>query len=185
MPKHLTSKSSFQTERLNIKGISLFDYDSIDLLKLDVLKIMSPKVTKSLPLGWQNIDSTTQAEVWLKEQIEESVFFSIQLRTDSNNIGFLFLYEPSNLSIPIDIRVGYLLSEDYWGNGLASELISGLITWCESLGTINSITGGVEAENKGSIRVLEKNGFSINNKLSEGSLFYVYAFPNKNSNKAN
>lgn len=37
----------------------------------------------------------------------------------------------------------------------------GLVEWCEKMGNVSSISGGVEVENKASVRVLEKNGFSI------------------------
>ena len=186
MPEYFGPASSFQTERLLIKGIDFFSSgEAQDLLKNNVLKIMSPKVTKSLPPGWQNINSLEQADNWLNEQREECCFFIIQSKNNHKIIGFLFLYESPVLSASIDIRVGYLLSEEYWGKGLASELIGALITRCESLGTINSIIGGVEPENKGSIRVLEKSGFTIDNETNEGSLCYVYTFPNINSPAGN
>ncbi|MFT5090942.1 MAG: ribosomal-protein-alanine N-acetyltransferase [Candidatus Latescibacterota bacterium] len=94
-------------------------------------------------------------------------------------IGFLFLNEASTSdSKSIDIRLGYLLSQENWGKGLGSELIKGLVEWGEEMGNVSSISGGVEVDNKASIRVLEKNGFSILQKEdpSEGMLFLERKF---------
>jgi [ribosomal protein S5]-alanine N-acetyltransferase len=73
----------------------------------------------------------------------------------------MFLYESISSENLINLRLGYLLSESVWGAGLGSELIQGLVAWSEDNPHVNSISGGVEINNIGSINVLEKNGFSI------------------------
>jgi RimJ/RimL family protein N-acetyltransferase len=45
--------------------------------------------------------------------------------------------------------------------GFSSELIKGLVEWCEKNNDTRSISAGVDIENVGPIKVLEKNGFSI------------------------
>ena len=85
---------------------------------------------------------------------------ALRTRIDPDLIGFLFLSEAVHpQSKSLDLRLGYLLAEMVWGRGLGSELIKGLVVWCQKSGGINSLTGGVEADNGASIRVLEKNGF--------------------------
>ena len=89
-------------------------------------------------------------------------------------VGFLFLNgEYSSDPNLIDVRLGYLLSEETWGRGLGSELIKGLIDWCRNAENVSSISGGVEIGNKASIRVLEKHGFGILTleEPSEGMIF--------------
>ena len=64
-----------------------------------------------------------------------------------------------------EYSVGYNVKKEYWGNGYAGEMVYALIDFARSLG-ITSITAPVAKENKASIRVMEKCGFSI---AGEGS----------------
>ena len=58
-----------------------------------------------------------------------------------------------------DIRLGYLLSKNAWGKGIASELVAGFAVWCRGQSTILTIFAGVAQDNLASVRVLEKTGF--------------------------
>lgn len=178
MSKILEKEFSFQTERLRV--FSYFDYSKDQEnergLASRVVNIMRPKVTESLPAEWQNINTDIDAYNWIREVSKESSFLLVQLKETKEIVGFIFLYEPAIFKAPIDLRLGYLLSEDVWGLGMGSELISGLLEWCKSSGKISTITGGVEPDNIGSIKVLKKNGFSQMDSSNEGTLFYVYDF---------
>ena len=55
----------------------------------------------------------------------------------------------------VEVRLGYLLAENAWGKGFASELIEGFVDWCRGQEAITSLAGGVEADNAASRRVLE------------------------------
>jgi len=124
-----------------------------------VLKIRTPNVTKNLPDGWQNIDTANKAENWIVERKKDSNFYSITLTETNEIIGFMFLYENNEIKKSNELRLGYLLTESKWGKGIGSELINGLVKWSKDLDIIDSISGGVEKDNIGSIKVLEKNGF--------------------------
>ena len=178
MSKLLQNECSFQTERLEV--FSYVDYvkDQADEKTLAgrVTGIMAPKVTESLPTEWQHLDTDIDADKWIKEVSKESAFLLVKLKQTGEIVGFVFLYEPATLKVPIDIRLGYLLSEDVWGLGMGSELVKGLLAWCKSSGKISTITGGVEPENIASIKVLKKNGFVQTDSNNEGTLFYVYDF---------
>ncbi len=139
---------------------------------------MTPKVTKALPAGWQNIKSILDAQQWIKERDDEGHFVTIQLLSTNEIFGFIFLYESDSKLNYYDLRFGYLLSEKVWGKGLGTELIQGLIKWCKEAGDIKSISGGVETDNVGSIRVLEKTGFTAStvDNSTEQVVFYEYQF---------
>lgn len=189
MPEDITDYS-FETERLTITRLSSSDSlglglglglsNSVDKLHAktgiteQICHIMSPQVTQSLPEGWQNIDTHHQAEIWMNEQIKQSCFHLIRLKTNNALIGFMFIYHTEANQTPFDIRIGYLIAEQYWGKGMATELIKGLINRCQLSSNIKSIIGGVEAENIGSIKVLQKNGFKLTDGEEEETLFYTY-----------
>ncbi len=167
---------NFATERLNISVSKstrlLTDIDD------SIINILSPEVTKALPNGWQNIDNKAKADFWLKEREAESIVLFIENIADNKIIGFVFLYEIEADNSMIDFRFGYLLSKEYWGKGLGTELIKAMVNKFKLAGNINSISGGVEKDNIGSIKVLERTGFiRIDEEvISSDIVFYEYKF---------
>jgi RimJ/RimL family protein N-acetyltransferase len=174
----MENECPFQTERLKAFSYDNFTKSQIGdrSLASRIIHIMTPKVTEALPAGWQNLHTDTDANNWINDVSKESNLLLVQLKKTKEIVGFVFLYEPASLKTPIDVRLGYLLNEDTWGHGLASELIEGLLKWCRSTGRIRTITGGVEPDNVASIKVLKKNGFIQTGSNNDGTLFYVYDF---------
>ncbi len=54
---------------------------------------------------------------------------------------------------------GYVLAKDAWGRGVATEALLGMVAVAKGL-TLPSLSACVHPDNAGSIRVLEKAGFS-------------------------
>lgn len=154
-------KCHFTTKRLVVRSWKhqITETTSKHDFAQQVMTLLSPEVTKSLPDGWQQVDSQEKALDWINQRAEESVFLTVQTQSDGVVVGFVFLDISSSSEGAIDLRLGYLLSEAVWGKGLGSELIQGLVEWCEAHPSIKSLSGGVERDNIGSIKVLEKNGF--------------------------
>lgn len=171
---------NFKTLRLSVssykQNINNSDFESSFAKK--VIEILSPAVTKSLPDGWQNIKSVSKAQEWIKDRNEESHFMSVQTLSDKQTVGYIFLNESKSDTELLDLRFGYLLSEKVWGKGLGTELILGLLNWCQEAGDIRSISGGVEKDNIASIKVLEKTGFSISvsDQPQDDVIFYEHVF---------
>lgn len=141
-----------------------------------VITILSPEVTKSLPEGWQCLRTIEDTEHWIQERAEESHVLTVQLRSTQEVIGFIFLYEEDPVESLYDLRLGYLLAKEHWGKGFGSELIQGLIHWCHEFKEIRSLVGGVDPENIGSMKVLEKNGFRPVNVETTETIFFEYTF---------
>lgn len=156
-----------------IESVSEFNNNRLQ----NVLEIMTPNVTKTLPEGWQNLDSFYKVENWIIERKAECNFNAIILNGTSNIVGFLFLYIDNKTKELSEIRLGYLLAESIWSKGIGSELINGLVKWAKNTKIINSISGGVEKENIASIKILEKNGFyKSNEELTRGVFLYRISF---------
>lgn len=57
--------------------------------------------------------------------------------------------------------IGYRFSEQYWGKGIASQVVGLMVDYLYSRTDIEIITASTMIENHASARVLEKNGFLI------------------------
>jgi RimJ/RimL family protein N-acetyltransferase len=180
----LYQRCSFNTERLLIKSVKsqILNEDSKRLFTLKVLELLTPAVTSSLPCEWQNISSYEEASNWWQQRIEESSFLSIQLKSSNEIIGFVFLYDDDSKQMQIELHIGYLLGEPYWAKGYGSELVKGLVNWAYLDKHIHSLIGGVEVDNIGSIKVMEKNGFNRSNQKSpdKNVMFLEYVIKGTN-----
>lgn len=174
----------FETERLVVEDWQNQNEDVSAKLKFaqEVIRILTPNVTKSLPDGWQNIKSLDQVNNWIFDRANESTFLTVNLRSNKRLIGFIFLFETESENKMTDIRFGYLLSETFWGKGIGTELVDGLVDWCRTNENIKSLSGGVENDNIGSIKVVEKTGFSLSKDSSPSDkvLFYEMLFDRDN-----
>ncbi len=176
----IEQRCDFETPRLSVNSWTnqIKGVNPKNNFEKKIIEILTPNVTKALPEGWQNINTLDKAKNWVTERDKESHFVTIQLLSTNETIGFIFLYESDSENKYYNLRFGYLLSEKVWGKGLGTELIEGLIKWCKASGDIKSISGGVESDNLGSIRVLEKTGFSAStiDNSTEQIKFYEYKF---------
>jgi RimJ/RimL family protein N-acetyltransferase len=164
---------AFFTQRLNVTPILKVDSIDYDI----VVSILTPKATAQLPDDWQIITSHQAAQKWLLQRLAEGPVYKISKKDSHSLIGFLFLYE-TNTNAGLELRLGYLLSEHFWGKGLASELIGGLITECKQQG-VHYLIGGVTKDNIASAKVLTKNGFALvgnNSESGSETEFYEYRF---------
>ncbi len=139
-----------------------------------VLEIMTPEVAKALPDGWQNLTTQEEAKNWIEERKGDSHFFAVVHLETKRILGYLFLYVENETQEFFDLRLGYLLAKSTWGKGIGSELIKALVEWGKQTGKVRSISGGVEQDNIGSIKVLEKNGFYLSDEELPGdALLYT------------
>ncbi len=148
---------SFTTKRLSVRGWHTVEkeYPGKQWLPNAVQSILTPAVTRELPLPWQGNYTLDRAKRWIAERVIDSLPFIVIEKENGAAIGFVILAETEDDGL----RIGYMLSESSWGKGLASELVEGLVQQCTDLGK-SYLVGGVNRSNLASQRVLEKNGFS-------------------------
>lgn len=115
---------------------------------------------QSLPDAWQGEYTEDRASRWIEERDRDGATLLVVERSSQMAIGLVILFESDDGRLGRSVRIGYLLAESVWGQGLASELLEGFVDWCRTV-EIASIVGGVERENFASQRVLEKNGFTV------------------------
>ncbi len=171
----------FFAERVIVKPWQVFEdtLASTVMIFKEMKEVLSSEVIKDLPDAWLELIGGGKIEIWLEEQKKESHLFAIMDQNNEELLGLLFLYSDHGEADEgnINLRLGYLLKESVWGQGIASELIASLVVWCDELGVIRKISGGVEENNIGSIKVLEKCGFKKSDEeMPSGVLLYTFEF---------
>ena len=135
-----------------------------------VLEIFTPDVVKHLPPSFHSVDSMQAAELWFADLMSQSRMFIVSEKLSQSIIGLLFVH--------VDARnqanIGYLLAEDYWGKGLASELLTGFIEFAGSNTPWTSLLGGVGKHNTASAHLLKKLGFVETADKSSAVSYYRY-----------
>ncbi len=173
----LTRSCAFATDRLEIAEWHSFPESTYDHQQLpaDVAGMLTEDVTKSLPPPWQGKYSLKRAASWVAERDLEGTTLLVLDRQAAQPIGLIILFEsqPSIESTQIELRLGYLLSQSFWGRGYASEMLHGLLLWCMEQAPISSLVGGVSRDNPASRRVLEKLGFLLAHSSPDEDFFKI------------
>jgi RimJ/RimL family protein N-acetyltransferase len=123
-----------------------------------IAKMMTEPVTRWLPPSWQGPYTRARAADWIAKRDTDGPVLLVVERETRKSSGLVLLYEEPVVG-GIEVRLGYLLAEEAWGRGLGSELLAGIVAWCERRPDVRSLVGGVARENVASIRLLERHGF--------------------------
>ena len=126
-----------------------------------IAAMLTEDVTISLPEPWHGPYSTARARQWIEDRDNEGTTLLVVDKATQDPVGLIILSSTTadSTAAGVEVRLGYLLAQSVWGQGLASELIAGLVNWCREQVDIASLAGGVARDNPASKRVLEKNGF--------------------------
>jgi len=144
-----------------------------------VVSLLTEAVTHDLPPSWQGTYDVDRASQWFSERQSESTVLFATKRSNGHPVGLLILSESAHGDRSRQIRLGYMIHEDAWGQGLATEIVAGLVEWCGTDGSIQSVIGGVARNNAASSRVLQKNGFIprfVDSDQPSDEVEYIRAF---------
>lgn len=154
----------FTTDRLTARRWSDDRTDRARVIA-DLPGILSPAVLAPLPPSLQFDPDAVQAETWIAARAAESELFILSDRKDGGTVGLLMLVDMADEGGSHVLHLGYLLGEQAWGKGLATELVQGLVSSLQGRGPLRLI-GGVGRDNPASARVLQKAGFVRDQDLS-------------------
>ncbi|MCF2846831.1 GNAT family N-acetyltransferase [Pseudoalteromonas sp. ACER1] len=160
---------SFTTKRLNVIEInassSMVEHHQ---LTIALPAILTPAVVENLPSYFQGIDSIAAAEKWLANMLNECRLLMVQSQ-HQDVVGLLFIYTENQ-----DAHIGYLLAEQYWGRGLAFELLQGFINLASTQSHWHKLIAGVDESNTPSIKLLKKLAFEEQASKENGMLFFEF-----------
>ena len=160
---------SFNTPRLNVIEIDSNAAKSEQTALVNALPaILTPAVVANLPGYFQGIDSIAAAEKWLANMLNECRLLMLQSQ-QQDVVGLLFIYTENH-----DAHIGYLLAEQYWGQGLAFELLQGFINLASTQSHWHKLIAGVDESNTPSIKLLKKLAFEEQASKENGMLFFEF-----------
>lgn len=150
---------AFTTDRFRVAPWHTAERVTGPDLAATVAAMLTERTTGGLPEPWRGTFTAERARAWIAERDAESPTLLVTERASGRHLGLVILAEVPVDESMLDVRLGYVVAEDAWGRGVASEVVSGLVAWARSEPRIRTLTGGVELTNRASIRVLEKHGF--------------------------
>ena len=164
---------SFESQRLTVVEMTgELDLSKHSYLLERVPQILTPVVVENLPPYFHGIGSYEEARRWLEGMLLGSRLLQVGTGEDEL-IGFLFAYVEKDEYA----HIGYLLAEEYWDRGLASELLQGFIHEVEKSESWLKLIGGVDQSNVASAKLLKKLGFIEQTANDSGVVFYEYTIP--------
>lgn len=141
------------------------------------------EVTKSTT--WVTYTSRNEAEKFFENIIEKHPWFKA-ICLNGNVIGSMTLTKGKG-SYSCTAELGYVLARKHWGNGFTTQSVNLAIQTGFNDLDVQRIEAYVDPINKGSQRVLEKNGFVKEGLLRKSIICkglvkdrFVYSFINSN-----
>lgn len=141
--------------------------------------------------GWPHHKSLDGSRRILHMFQAEKKVFALELKESGKVIGSLGLEEYDRTETDMGAlrgrEVGYVLSKDYWGQGLMPEAVQAVIRYCFETLNYDFLLCGHFEKNGQSRRVVEKCGFSYVKNISfetacgttEDTRLYCLYNPNK------
>lgn len=151
-----TMERQFNTDRLTIEPWDL-PLSSSELTEL--ADILDEDVTAFLPESLLYKQGESDVKEWVDAFSSGSSKVS-SARLDSQLAGLLLL-RPESAAV---VHVGYIFGKKFWGKGLATELLRGLVDELAVDKFSGEIHAGVAMGNPASVAVLKKVGFEAMRK---------------------
>lgn len=142
---------TIETDRLILRKITLDDAEDMFSYASD------EEVTKSV--AWKKHDTLSDTEDFIKEFLSQyDAPWGIELKENGKFIGTVHFvwWQPQHKSA----EIGYVLSQDYWGQGIITEATKAVISYGFENMDLVRIQARCFLDNSGSQRVMEKLGMS-------------------------
>lgn len=148
-------------EDLTLSGVIMEDKSAL-LEHLQTKEIYD--TTMNIPFPYFESD----ADWWLNKQVErtrrQEKETTFALRDSEKLIGVLGA-DSLELAISHRAEIGYWLAKPYWGRGIMTDAVRAYVRYAFAELSVARLTAHVFAFNRGSARVLEKNGFTLEGRL--------------------
>jgi [ribosomal protein S5]-alanine N-acetyltransferase len=141
-------------------AVSLRPYHPSDAVQL-AKNADNPLISRYMRNRFPNPYKLSDAESWIKMKEGElpCKHFAICRAADGVLAGGIGLIPKDDVEYRT-WEVGYWLGEEFWGQGLATDALTGFVKWCfEEFPTLLRLEAGIFEGNAASEAVVKKSGF--------------------------
>lgn len=153
---------TIETERMILRTWRLEDFG--DFYEYASNPIIGPSA------GWKPHTDRVESLSILISFIEGEEVFAIEDKISGKAIGSIGLHPDRKRNNPEARMIGYVLSEPYWGKGLASEAVKAVLDYAFNDQNLKIVSVYHFPFNQKSKRVIEKAGFSFEGILREATV---------------
>ncbi len=146
-----------ETDRLILRDYTSDDLDAYYRLKTDDQTMYYMQDIR--------LDSMDQARQELADVIADMsqknrkfYFLHMELKESHEQVGSIGYTVVGDTPVGKIVHMGYFTYPKFWGNGYTSEALSKVLEYAFTQDNVYRVTTGCLAENKGSERVMQKNG---------------------------
>jgi len=146
-----------QTDRLILRDYSADDIDAYYRLKTDEQTMYYMQDIK--------LDSFDAAKEELADVLADMAkedrkfyFLHMELKDTHEQVGSIGYTVVDRTPVGKIVHLGYFTYPKFWGNGYTSEALRSVLEYAFTKDGVYRVTTGCLAENKGSERVMQKNG---------------------------
>ena len=97
---------------------------------------------------------------WIAHVNSQQPVINFAIVCDGSVVGSIGCQPKEDISRK-NIEIGYFIGEPYWGKGIATEAVKHLLDFIATRLDVVRIEAHVFAQNKSSMKVLQKNGFYL------------------------
>jgi len=129
--------------------------------------------------GWQPYTDKEEARKRLLYECGKPLQFAIELKETGKVIGSIEIMDVKREERDSkEVReIGCLLHESYWGNGIMTEALQAIITYCFTHLKLSTVCAGYYEPNGGSGKVQEKCGMTKYDKVKNYITWYLTGEP--------
>lgn len=148
---------NLQTPRLILRDYTEKDFEAYSRLKMDAETMY---YLQDIQLHSVEEARRDFAEVLsdMKSPERQFYFFHMELKDTHEQVGSIGYTVEANTPVGKLVHLGYFTYPRHWGNGYTSEALKKVLEYAFTQDNVYRITTGCLAENKGSERVMQKNG---------------------------
>lgn len=131
-----------------------------------------PPICRTLPQKARTVEEALAD--FAKTQLPGATSYGRTVYTDGRYVGDAWIYAIDPADTPTAMLSYCIFEQDVWGKGVATEAVRMLLEEVQPKYELTTVGAFTYAENVASIRVLEKNGFTLEEAFSEDGIASCY-----------
>lgn len=163
-----------ETDRLTLRDYKETDFDEYCKLKMDsqTMFFLQDIQLHSIKEGVEDFKRVLED---MASATRQFYFLHMELKDTHEQIGSIGYTVTANTPIGKIVHLGYFTYPKFWGKGYTSEALKKVLEFGFKENDVYRVTTGCLADNKGSERVMQKNGLikeaeHIDNEWHDGKM---------------